>query len=91
MLAGRLEALRMPNPVLEAGNVIETHEPRGRFQRVGEVFTRIASHFSLKTGVRRWNVCLITPFRFGGFYVLPVSCCSLDQLHRHLLKRWESV
>ena len=31
------------------------------------------------------------PFRFCGFYVLPVSCCSLDQLHRHLLKRWESV
>src|SRR5262245_5694809 len=26
-----------------------------------------------------------------GFYVLPLSCCSLDQLHRHLLKRCESV
>jgi len=30
-----------------AGNVIETHEDKGDFE-TGEVFTRIASHFSLQ-------------------------------------------
>jgi len=31
----------------EAGSVIETHEHTGDFE-TGEVFTRIASHFSLQ-------------------------------------------
>ena len=36
----------------EAGDMIETHEHEGDFKE-GEVFTRIASHFSLKRVIDR--------------------------------------